>query len=230
MTADDPVVLVVDDEVSVADLYTAYLADEYDVRTAYSGEDALELLTRDVDVALLDRRLVEWSGDELVTVIKDRQLDCQIALVTAVEPDFDIVDLAIDTYIQKPVTQEDLLDTVEELLLWRHSPKDAQELLALVSRKLVLEQEKSRSELQTSTRYAKLERRIEFAENRLHLRLGDAGSKFRPPKCGRCGMRWDVSVGDTVGFIQLSSYVWKCTQCGNVEKNTDPHDRHIARR
>lgn len=227
---DRPVVLVVEDDQSVADLYTAYLSDRYDVRTAYTGDQALELLTPEVDVALLDRRLVEWSGDELVTVIKDRQIDCQIALVTAIDPDFDIIDLAIDEYLQKPVSQEDLLDTVEELLLWTDSHLDAQELLALISRKLVLEQEKSPAELEASREYAKLTRRIEVAEARFLVTAGESGSKYRPPKCGACGMRWDLVVADTVGFIQLSSYIWKCTQCGNVQKNTDPHDRHVARR
>jgi len=230
MTADAPVVLVVDDEPNVADLYTAYLEDTYTVRTAYSGDSALELLTPEVDVALLDRHLIEWSGDELVTVITDRQIDCQIAMVTAVEPDFDIIDLAIDSYLRKPVSRTALRETVEELLLWKNSPVTAQELLALISRKQVLEHQKTHAELEESAQYTKLQKRIAYAESRLELQPGDASSKYRPAKCGSCGMRWDISVGGTVGFVRLSSYIWKCTQCGNTEKRTDPHDRRIARR
>ena len=37
MTGETPTVLVVDDERDLADLYAAWLADEYEVRTAYGG-------------------------------------------------------------------------------------------------------------------------------------------------------------------------------------------------
>ena len=50
-------ILVVEDEEPLADLFTAWLSDEYTVDTAYTGEEALELLNETLNVVLLDRRL-----------------------------------------------------------------------------------------------------------------------------------------------------------------------------
>lgn len=229
--AKPPVVLIVEDERGLADLYTAILEDTYTVRTAYTGEQALDLLDDTIDVALIDRRLGDWSGDQLVTAIHNRNLDCQVALVTAVTPDFDIVDLAIDDYLTKPISREELLEKVEELLLWTKSDINQQELLALISKKIALESEKSQAELEASNEYSKLERWIELAKDRLDLDPEQVGSgKHRPDACPRCDLRWDISVGDATGFLQIAAYVWKCTMCGNIEEAPDPVNRRVNRR
>jgi CheY-like chemotaxis protein len=63
-------VLVVDDEQRAADTYANVLASEYDTRTAYGGEEALELVeTADFDVVLLDRRMPELTGDDILAAI-----------------------------------------------------------------------------------------------------------------------------------------------------------------
>ena len=227
---DAPVVLIVEDERGLADLYTAYLKDTYTVRTAYTGEQALELLDDDVDVALLDRRLKTWSGDQLLRVIRDRNLDCKVAMVTAVAPDFDVANLAVDEYLVKSVLREELLEVVEELLLRAESTVDKQELLALISRKIALENEKPMAELEANDEYTKLERQIAIAKDNLDLDPEEVGStKHQPDMCPQCDLRWDFSVGDTIGFLKLGAYVWKCTRCGNIEKIQDPSNRRVSR-
>lgn len=229
--AEPPVVLVVEDERNLADLYTAFLEDTYTVRTAYTGEQALDLLDDTVDVALLDRRLEEWTGSQLLNVIRDRRIDCQVAMVTAVTPDVEIANLSIDEYLTKPISREDLREMVEELLLRAESDIGQRELLALISRKIALEEEKTASELEASNEYVKLERRIEIATDRLDSDPEQFEShKYKPDACSRCDLRWDISVGDAIGFIPLGAYVWKCSQCGNIEKVPDPAGRRIARR
>lgn len=229
--ADDAVVLIVEDERGLADLYSAFLEDIYTVRTAYTGEQALELLDETIDVVLLDRRLKEWSGDQLLGVIQDRNLDCKIAMVTAVIPDFDIAELAIDEYLTKSVTREDLRDLVAELLLRAETDITHQELLALISRKIALENEKSTADLSASDEYAKLTHRIDIATDELNIRPEETGTnKHRPDSCQQCDLRWDLSVGDTIGFLKLGAYVWKCTGCGSVTKIPDPSNRRVTRR
>lgn len=226
-----PVVLIVEDETSLADLYTAFLEDTYTVRTAYTGEQALEMLDDDVDVALLDRRLQKWSGDQLVGVIQDRRIDCQVAMVTAVTPDVDIADLAIDEYLTKPISRDDLLEVVEELLLRAETEVTQQELLALISRKIMLENAKSATDLEESDEYRKLKHRIDIARDRLDIDSAQArANKHRPHSCPQCDLRWDLSVGDTVGFLELGAYVWKCIGCGSVERIPDPSNRRVSRR
>jgi DNA-binding response OmpR family regulator len=112
----NPTVLVVDDERGLADLYAIWLEDEYDVRTAYDGESALEALDESVDVVLLDRQMPDVSGDEVLEILHERGLDCSIAMVTAVEPELDIIDLGFDDYLRKPVEKPTLRDTVDRLL------------------------------------------------------------------------------------------------------------------
>jgi CheY-like chemotaxis protein len=41
------------------------------VRTAYGGHEALEELSDDVDVILLDRRMPGLSGDEVLEEVRD---------------------------------------------------------------------------------------------------------------------------------------------------------------
>jgi len=110
------VVLVVDDEPDVADSYAAIAQDRYEVRTAYSGEQALARLDGDVDVVLLDRRMPDILGEEVLDTTRDRGLDCRVAMVTAVDPNAEIIDMEFDDYLVKPVTREEVLRTIERLL------------------------------------------------------------------------------------------------------------------
>lgn len=131
-------------------------------------------------------------------------------MVTAVTPDVDIADLAIDEYITKSISRQDLLAMVDELLLRAKSDVNQQELLALISRRITLENEKPTTELEASDEYVKLERRIEVTKDRLDLDPAQVDlSKYWPNTCPQCNLRWDLSIGDTIGFLKLGAYVWK---------------------
>ncbi|RBI62554.1 DNA-binding protein [halophilic archaeon] len=156
MAADDPTILVVDDEEDVTDLYTTWLENDYDVRSAYEGESALELLDDDVDVVLLDRRMPGLSGDEVLTEIRDQDLSTRVVMVTAVKPDFDILDMGFDDYLVKPVLKDDLHQVVEGMLTRVDYDGQLQEYFALVSKKAVLEAEKDAEELSQSEEYQAL--------------------------------------------------------------------------
>ena len=116
MTDSEPVVLIVDDEEDVADSYAAIAARRYEVRTAYSGREALSKLDESVDVVLLDRRMPGLLGEDVLAETRDRNLDCRVAMVTAIDPDIDIIDMEFDDYVVKPVSREELLDTIERML------------------------------------------------------------------------------------------------------------------
>ncbi|WP_280536293.1 HalX domain-containing protein [Halopenitus sp. POP-27] len=156
MSEEPPLVLVVEDEPDLADLYAAWLGDEYRIRTAYGGREALDALDEDIDVILLDRRMPGLSGDEVLETVRDRGIDCRVAMVTAVEPDFDIVAMGFDDYLVKPVTKDALRETVDEL--YERSQYDAgvQEFFSLASKKALLESEKSQAALEESTEYQQL--------------------------------------------------------------------------
>ena len=132
-------VLAVDDEPDLAELYRVYLDPAYDVRVATGGEEAVELMDESVDVVLLDRRMPDMSGHEVLSVIREADYDARVAMLTAVEPDIDIVDLPFDDYKTKPVTKEGLLTLVKVLLHRAEFDEQSQEFFALASKKAALE-------------------------------------------------------------------------------------------
>jgi DNA-binding response OmpR family regulator len=156
MSDDPPLVLVVEDERDLSELYRMWLAESYRVRTARDGRAALDELDEDVDVVLLDRRMPDLSGDEVLDRIRERGLDCRVAMVTAVEPDVDIVEMAFDDYLVKPVSEEELLQTVENLRIRDEYDDGVKQLFSLASKKALLEGEKDRSALETSEEYQQL--------------------------------------------------------------------------
>ncbi|WP_434522379.1 HalX domain-containing protein [Halorubrum sp. AS12] len=163
MSEQPPLVLVVEDEPDLADLYAAWLGDEYRVRTAYGGHEALDQLDEaddEVDAILLDRRMPGLSGDEVLTAVRDRGINCRVAMVTAVEPDFDILEMGFDDYLVKPVTSDTLRETVEGLLRRGEYDSEVQELFSLTSKKAMLESEKSASDLADNEEYQRLTDRI----------------------------------------------------------------------
>ena len=160
MSGDPPLVLVVEDERDLADLYATWLRDEYRVRVAYGGREAIEKLDEAVDVALLDRRMPDLSGDETLEAIREEGIECRVAMVTAVEPDFDIVAMGFDDYVVKPVSRDGLTETVESLLLRNAYDDGMQELFALASKKALLESEKDPATLDSNPEYRELSERV----------------------------------------------------------------------
>lgn len=135
----DVSVLVVDDEAGLADLYTTFLATEYEVHTATSGTEALQKFDDTIDVVLLDRRMPDMSGDEVLAELRERDTDVQVAMLTAVEPEGGIVDMRFDDYKVKPVNQSDLIGLVEVLLERSTYDERSQEYFRLASKKAAWE-------------------------------------------------------------------------------------------
>lgn len=118
MLADQPeaTVVVVDDEKEVADAYALRLRDHYDVVTVYDGEEALAVIDDNTDVVLLDRFMPGVSGDEVLRRLRERGTECRIVMVTAVDPELDILEMPFDDYLCKPVGSEHLVAAVDNQL------------------------------------------------------------------------------------------------------------------
>lgn len=149
-------VLVVDDEQSIADSYEAHLESEYDVSVAYSGEEALETADEETDVVLLDRRMPEMSGDEVLGRIDERGLGCRVIMVTAVDPDLDIIEMPFDEYLTKPVTGDQLRETIQRMLARESQEVQIQEMFALASKLATLEAKLDYEQLEESDEYQEI--------------------------------------------------------------------------
>lgn len=168
----EPVVLIVEDEPDVAETYRLWLEDTYHVIVAEDGNEGLAALDDSVDIVLLDRMMPGLSGDEVLEHIRSEELDCRVAMVTAVEPDFDILEMGFDAYLSKPVKSDQLLTTVENLLQRSEYDTLLQEYYALVEKRATLEASKSQAELGGSSEYVQLRNRIETLRGELSDTLG----------------------------------------------------------
>jgi len=160
-------VLVVEDEAPLVEIYARWLEGDYRVRTAQNGEAALERLDESVDVVLLDRLMPGMSGDEVLAAIEERGLNPRVAMVTAVEPDFDIIRMGFDDYLTKPIDREELVSTVERLLARASFADLEREYYALIEKQAALQSAKSTEELERNGEYADLRSRIEALSREL---------------------------------------------------------------
>jgi DNA-binding response OmpR family regulator len=145
--SDTATVLVVDDEEEVADVYALRLRNEFDTRVAYSGDDALASLDDDIDVVLLDRRMPDQSGDEVLERIREGEYDYRVIMLTAVDPGLDIAEMPFDDYLCKPVEKEDLVTAIEQQLRIKRHDDALAEYLEVTSKLDLLEAELSSQQL-----------------------------------------------------------------------------------
>jgi two-component system response regulator AdeR len=172
MSDRDPVVLIVEDESDVAETYRLWLEDSYDVLVAENGDEGLEKLDERVDVVLLDRMMPGLSGGEVLEEIRSQGLGCRVAMVTAVEPDFDILEMGFDAYLSKPVKSDQLQTTVQNLLERSEYDSLLQEYYALVEKQAALESTKDITELEDSEEYHELRQQIVELREELSETLG----------------------------------------------------------
>jgi len=163
---DDPTVLIVDDEDKLADMYSLWLRGEYDVRTANDARDAADALDRSVDVLLLDRRMPGASGDRLLAELADNR-PFGVVLITAVDPGFDIVEMAFDDYLPKPVQHDDLTAAIEHQLTVQQRDEKLQEYFATRAKLGALEARKPAHELDRHDAYTDLRARADELESTL---------------------------------------------------------------
>ncbi|MFB6235678.1 MAG: HalX domain-containing protein [Halopenitus sp.] len=163
----DTEVLIVEDEDDLADLYVGYLEQQYDVRTAGTVDAALSEVDESLDVVLLDRRLPDGRGDEVLEAIRSRDVDCRVAMVTAVEPGFDIIGMGFDLYLTKPADRDRVIEAVETLENRSEYDEMLQQAAALATKRAVLESWKSAAELSESDEYDRLLNRLDDVDANL---------------------------------------------------------------
>ena len=169
----DPTVLVVDDESEVADVYALRLRDRYETETAYGGEQALERVGDDIDVVLLDRRMPNVDGNEVLEEIRASDISTRVIMITAVDPDFDIIDMPFDDYLCKPVEKDDLVAAIDQQLAARRYDDRLAEYLEVTSKLVLLEKEKTARTLEDSDGISALEERAETLQSEMDEALSD---------------------------------------------------------
>jgi len=123
-------ILVVDDEKAIITLMEhAFSRAGYDVRSAGSGEEALELLKQEkIQVMFLDLNMPGMNGIELCREIRKDMPMAMVFAVTGYSSLFELADCresGFDDYFNKPVNIKTLLETAdsafEKINRWKKS-------------------------------------------------------------------------------------------------------------
>src|SRR5713226_8967835 len=115
-----PAVLVVDDDPGVRESFRLILEDHYDVIDVPDGARALDVVrASQVDLVLLDIRLPEMDGIEVLERIKAIDEGIEVILVTAVKTVRTAVaamKLGAFDYLTKPFEEDELLSLARRAL------------------------------------------------------------------------------------------------------------------
>ncbi|MBX9677953.1 MAG: response regulator [Gemmataceae bacterium] len=137
--AEQPKILVVDDEPQGAELLEAYLSGtEYDVEFAGDGEEALRKVREfKPDLVLLDVMMPKISGFEVCKRLKadPATRDIVVLMVTALDQRADIdraVDAGTADFLTKPVNKAELLIRVRAALKARAEKNPLEQTLAYI--------------------------------------------------------------------------------------------------
>src|SRR4030042_6538912 len=115
-----PTILVVDDEAGARESLEVILEDDYQVVSAGSGKEALEVLQKaPVNLVLLDVNMPEMDGLAVLRKIKGQEEEVDVIMVSALNlarKAVDAIKLGAYDYITKPYEPEDILSTVARVI------------------------------------------------------------------------------------------------------------------
>lgn len=112
-------ILIIEDEVRVADIMTKYLEKEnYKVFCAYTGKEGLDLFyNQKIDVVLLDLMLPDIQGEDICKEIRSVS-NAYIFMITAkgtLDHKIEGFQIGADEYLVKPVSPRELVARVKAL-------------------------------------------------------------------------------------------------------------------
>ena len=113
-------VLIVEDEPALRLSYERHFKPRYDLIFASTGAEALARLAEErPDVAVLDMRLPDTDGVELLRRIRSTQPGLPVIITTAylsIEPQLKVLDLPLSGYIVKPFRLDELGARIDAVL------------------------------------------------------------------------------------------------------------------
>jgi DNA-binding NtrC family response regulator len=128
MAIDKKAILVVDDEYGVRESFNMILSDDYEVFLAESGEEAMDIFTKNsIDLILLDIMLPKTSGLDLLKQFKELDPNSDVIMVSAVKD----IETAVKAmkygaydYVVKPFIVEDIKNIITKAIEKHHLIKE----------------------------------------------------------------------------------------------------------
>jgi DNA-binding NtrC family response regulator len=125
-------ILVIDDDKNIAKTFKVILEENgYIVDTAESGKEAIEKTNKNFyNVALIDIKLPDMEGTQLLTMIKEttpRMVKIIVTGYPALQNAIDAVNKGADAYVLKPPKMAELLSALKEHLQRQKEEKSLSE-------------------------------------------------------------------------------------------------------
>lgn len=126
-------VLIADDDPSIRSLLAEFLASEgYQTIQAKSGGEVLRAVpTAEPDLLILDLRLPEWDGIEVMRRLKEQDAEVPVLLITAygtASKAIEAVQLGAYDYVTKPFELDDVLMRVRRFFEYRNLAREVRKL------------------------------------------------------------------------------------------------------
>ena len=110
-------VLFIEDEADLRSAYQRAYGARYEMAFAGTGAEALpQLATFEPDVIVLDMRLPDTDGIDLLRLIRADHPDTPVVITTAytsIEPLVDVLGMGHSGYLVKPYTLDDLAERID---------------------------------------------------------------------------------------------------------------------
>lgn len=114
-------ILVIDDDVDICQLLESFLTRKgFDVKTAFTGKEGVALSKKSVfDLALMDFRLPDVDGYDLIRLLKNNYPSLPIIVITGysdVKKAVKSIQLGAFEYVTKPIYPEEILLHIEQAI------------------------------------------------------------------------------------------------------------------
>jgi PAS domain S-box-containing protein len=124
-------ILVVDDELGPREALRMILKSKYQVLTAVNGPDALQVLSHTPpDIVLLDIKMREMNGIEVLRAIKETDTNIEVIMMTAhasLQTARDAITHGASEYLLKPFSKKEVEEAIEKALKRRAERIGAQQ-------------------------------------------------------------------------------------------------------
>jgi len=152
-----PRVVLADGDRRLTEMYSQWLSDQYIISRAHDKSSLDDAFDERVDVIVLDEGVPCVDTKAFVNTCRT---DCRIILLVGDRPGFDLLEVACDEILRKPVVRDTVVDAIETQLADDGS-STRRELSSLVARQTLFESIYSSDRLEKIERYRELRTRIE---------------------------------------------------------------------
>lgn len=116
-------ILIIDDNKDVCELYEEILhtKDYMNTISVYSGKEATQLLTSQFyNIALIDLRLPDMTGIELISKLRNISPETEFIIITgygSLDSAIKALQFQIGGYLEKPISSEKLIKTIDDVAI-----------------------------------------------------------------------------------------------------------------